>query len=237
MYKVRCLIVDDEPLGIEVIKAHVARIPQLEVVAECSNAIEALDALRHHTIDLIFLDIQMPMLTGIEFLRSLTHPPKVIFTTAYRDYALESYELDVVDYLLKPISFERFFKAINKYLSKQVVAAPTPVETPSPEPVDFMDFNSNKKTYRIKLSEIIFIESLKDYIKIHVAGKEVSTKIKISEIAQDLPPYFLRIHRSFIVNTREITAFNTFEMELGKVKLPIGSSYKQEVQLVLRGGE
>lgn len=240
MNKVQCLIVDDEPLAIEVIKAHISGIPQLEIVGTCNNAIEALEQLRQHSIDLMFLDIQMPLLTGIEFLKSLTHRPKVIFTTAFRDYALESYELDVVDYLLKPISFERFFKAINKYLSLEGVVSPSALSSNSsshshPElRDDYLDLNSNKKTHRIRLKDILYVESFKDYIQVHIEGSYISTKVKISDIGKELPDNFMRIHRSYIVNTTAITAFSTFEVELGELRLPIGSSYKKEVQQKLR---
>ena len=235
MKEVRCLVIDDEPLAIEVIKAHLSRVPQFTVVGTCNNAIEALDFLRTQSVDLLFLDIQMPFLTGMEFLRSLSHPPEVIFTTAYRDYALESYELNALDYLLKPISFERFFKAIHKYLSLSAPVRPSAQVEVSVGGEETIDFNSNKKTYRIRLQEIEYIESLKDYIQVHVEGQTISSKLKISEVAETLPPYFLRIHRSYIVNTKAITAFSTYEVELGKTTLPIGSSYKQQVQQVLRG--
>ncbi len=236
MNKIRCLIVDDEPLAIEVVKAHIGGIPELEIVGTCQNAVEALGVLRQNSIDLIFLDIQMPLLTGIDFLKSLSARPKVIFTTAYRDYALESYELDVVDYLLKPISFERFFRAFNKYLALSAPATPPPIpQQTKPEPEEsFMDFNSNKKTFRVHLKDILYIESLKDYLQVHIEGNPISTKMKISEIEMKLPSQFLRIHRSYIVNTTAITAFSTYEIELGEVRLPIGSSYKKAVHEFLR---
>jgi len=236
MKKARCLIVDDEPLAIEVIQAHVGNISRLEVVATCGNALEAFDLLNTHAIDLIFLDIQMPMLSGIEFLKSLPKPPKVIFTTAFRDYALDGYELNVVDYLLKPISFDRFFKAINKYfaLTAPVSALPPPVPQSTASPL--LDVKSGKKTYRIHLEDIRYVESMKDYIRIHLPESRVTSKDKLSHFETQLPAHFIRVHRSYLINLKAVTAFNTSEINLGEILIPIGVSYKQEVLKALGGG-
>ncbi len=232
--KVKCLIVDDEPLALQLIQAHIERLPQLEIVAACQNALEAFDLLKKEQIDLIFLDIQMPVLTGIEFVKSLQHPPSIIFTTAYREYAVESYELEVVDYLLKPITFTRFFKAINKYLNQnQAPEAPHPA--PRTAPVvevpddDFLYVNANKKRIKVSFKDVEYIESLKDYIRIHQANGSITTKEKISEFELKLPAYFLRIHRSFIVNTQKITAYTAHDVEIQEKEIPIGGSYKKEV--------
>lgn len=232
--KVRCLIVDDEPLALQLIQAHIERLPQLEIVAACQNALEAFDLLKKEQIDLVFLDIQMPVLTGIEFVKSLQHPPSIIFTTAYREYAVESYELEVVDYLLKPITFTRFFKAINKYLNQKKASQsphPIPQTAPSPEaPEDsFLYVNANKKRIKVSFKDVEYIESLKDYIRIHQPNGSITTKEKISEFEQKLPAYFLRIHRSFIVNTKKITAYTAHDVEIKEKEIPIGGSYKKEV--------
>ena len=232
--KVKCLIVDDEPLAIQLIQAHIERLPQLEIVAACQNALDAFDLLKKEKIDLIFLDIQMPVLTGIEFVKSLQHPPSIIFTTAYREYAVESYELEVVDYLLKPITFTRFFKAINKYLNQN---QPRPTTNPAPQTIvsteasedAFLYVNANKKRIKVSFEEVEYIESLKDYIRIHQTSGSITTKEKISEFELKLPAYFLRIHRSFIVNTKKITAYTAHDVEIQEKEIPIGGSYKKEV--------
>lgn len=232
--KVQCLIVDDEPLAIQLIQSHIERLPQLEIVAACQNALDAFEVLKKEKIDLIFLDIQMPVLTGIEFVKSLQHPPSVIFTTAYREYAVESYELEVVDYLLKPITFTRFFKAINKYLNQKQAAQsthPAPQTAPSVEASEdsFLYVNANKKRIKVWFQEVEYVESLKDYIRIHQASGSITTKEKISEFEQKLPAFFLRIHRSFIVNTKKITAYTAHDVEIKDKEIPIGGSYKKEV--------
>jgi DNA-binding LytR/AlgR family response regulator len=226
------LVVDDEPLAREVIAAHIKQIPQLEVVASCGNAMDAFQYLQNSPVDLIFLDIQMPMITGIDFLKSLSNPPKVIFTTAHREYAVDSYELDVIDYLLKPISFGRFFKATNKFFQVQEVAAPAAAIAPSTSgnEKDYIYVNSNKKNIRLRFEDILYVESVKDYIKIHTADQKVVAKQTMSAFEAELPSnQFLRIHRSFIINRNHITAFTAKDVELGGTELPIGVSYKQVV--------
>jgi DNA-binding LytR/AlgR family response regulator len=233
--KTKCIIVDDEPLAIEVIENYLDKISGFEIVAKCSSAIEAFEVLKTKKIDLMFLDIQMPELTGIEFLRTTNSPPKVIITTAHRKYAIEGYELDVVDYLLKPISFERFFKAINKFTgstekSVQVAAE----ESTNGEIQDFIYVKENKKVIKIYLNTILFIESIKDYVTIHTTDKNITSKITISQMEIELPENkFLRIHRSFIVSLDKIDAFTASSIEIGKKELVIGRSYKQNVLKVL----
>ncbi|GGZ92422.1 LytR/AlgR family response regulator transcription factor [Algibacter mikhailovii] len=233
--KIKCIIIDDEPLAIALIEAHVSKIPNLEIIATCNNALEGFEVLKSKSVDLIFLDIQMPLLTGIDFLKSLSHPPKVIFVTAYREYAIESYELDVVDYLLKPISFERFFKAINKYFKS--LESHTKLETVVSEnnqKSEFIYVNVNKKNHKVLFSEIVYAESLKDYIQIHTKEKTIVTKDKISDFEQKLPKNFLRIHRSYIVNIDKVTAYTAHDVEVGALELPIGVSYKKDVHKTLR---
>ena len=233
----RCLIVDDEPLAIQLLKSHVEQVPNLELAASCDNALEAFEVLKSTQVDLLFLDIQMPMLTGVEFLKSLAHPPKVIFTTAYRDYAMEGYELNIVDYLLKPITFERFFKAINKYfeLGQQVAPMPVPVSTPQPAPTnDHLFINVNKKYHKVLFDDILYIESLKDYLRIYTTAEPFTTKEKISEFIEKLPGQFIRVHRSFIVNKQKVTAYTATDVEIGPLEIPIGGNYKMQVMEALR---
>ncbi len=235
---IKCLIIDDEPLAIMLIEKHVSQLPQLEIVASCQNALEAFEILKKEPIDLLFLDIQMPVLTGLEFAKSLQHPPSIIFTTAYREYALESYELNVVDYLLKPITFTRFFKAINKFLNgRQQEAAPVvQVTAATPAEPEYIYVNANKKHIKVLFQDILYVESIKDYVRIHTTDQWITTKDKISEFEQKLPDYFLRIHRSFIVNKRKLTAFTAHDVEIGETEIPIGISYKKRVFEVLKKG-
>lgn len=230
--KTRCLIVDDEPLAIKLIESHIQKLDNLEVAGSCKNAMAAFDILRSKKIDLLFLDIQMPQITGIDFLKTLKNPPKVIMTTAYRQYALEGYELDVIDYLLKPISFERFLKAVNKfyhYASNDIQLGNTVqsgMETSKP----YMDVKENKKIVRILLEDIKYIEGLNEYVGIHTDGKRVVTKASLSRIEEKLPPEgFVRIHKSFIVSLIRVKAFSSTTVEIDGKELPIGRSYKNIV--------
>jgi DNA-binding LytR/AlgR family response regulator len=228
--KTKCVIIDDEPLAIALIEEHISKFSNLTVVAKCNNAIEGFEALKALEVDLIFLDIQMPMLTGIEFLKSLSNAPKVIFTTAYREYALESYELEVIDYLLKPISFDRFFKAINKYFkSAEIKTISVPVESKLDASTNHIYVNMNKKHHKVLFDDILYAESLKDYVRIHTSETTIVTKEKISDFEKKLPSNFLRTHRSYIVNSNKITAFTAQDIEIGNLEIPIGISYKQNV--------
>lgn len=231
--KTQCLIVDDEPLAIQLLKSHVEQVSLLEVAATCDNALDAFEVLKTKKIDLLFLDIQMPMLTGVEFLKSLPNPPKVVFTTAYRDYAMEGYELNIVDYLLKPITFERFFKSITKYmeLTSGSAASSMQVSTPTVSNQDdpHIYINVNKKHHKVLFKDILYIESLKDYLRLHLKEGSLVTKEKIGEFMEKLPDGFLRVHRSYIVNQQHITAFTATDIEIGRVEIPIGGNYKIEV--------
>ncbi len=233
--KTKCVIIDDEPLAIELIKSHVSKFQNLELLGTAANAVEGLEILQSHSVDLLFLDIQMPMLTGIEFLRSLNNPPKVIFTTAYRDYALEGYELDVIDYLLKPISFDRFFKAVNKYFKtvEPKKAIPNTIEQ-AEDASSYIYVNANKKHFKVFFDDILYAESLKDYVRIHNNDTSITTKEKISDFEKKLPSSFLRTHRSYIVNSKKITAYTAQDIEIGAIEIPIGISYKQLVSDFLR---
>lgn len=231
--RTKCLIIDDEPLAIEIIESYLQKVEGFEVVAKFNNPLDAFDFLQKKSIDLMFLDIQMPKLSGIEFVKTLKKVPKIIFTTAYRDYAVEGFELDVLDYLIKPISFERFLKAINKYYQAGSMPAQLLVNNPEhPNVAEDPHFyvKENKKMVKIYLKDILYIESIKDYVKIYAINKAVVTKQQISFFEEILPTeQFLRIHRSFIVSVSKIEAFSSSTVEVGKKELPIGRSYKNMV--------
>ncbi|GAB3943612.1 LytTR family DNA-binding domain-containing protein [Spirosoma harenae] len=247
MPPIRCLLVDDEPPALAVIESHISMIDGLEIVGKCYNAIQAFSVLQNTPVDLLFLDIQMPKLLGTDFVRSLRQPPKVIFTTAYRDYALDGFELDVVDYLLKPISFERFLRAVSKVMRIEsgttVNATPEsapvqPIDKPSAKIPDnsFLYFRADRKMVKVFIRDILYIESLKDYIKIVTAsGKPLVVKQSISSLEEMLPDAgFLRIHRSFIVAVDKITAYTPSHVDLSGQELPIGRLYHKEVGRVLK---
>ena len=223
MKKYKCLIVDDEELARELIATHVQQLPDFEIVALCASAIEASSILKKERVDLLFLDIEMPVLKGTEFLKNLANKPKVIFTTAHREYAIESYELNVVDYLLKPIVFNRFFKAIEKFLETQTV-----VETiQQKEKVSHIFVQSNKKNIKVLLEDNLYIESIKDYIKIHTTNERLVIKHGISAFEDKLDDRFVRVHRSYIVNSNKVTAFTKQDIEIGNIEVPIGDMYKK----------
>lgn len=232
--KIKCMIVDDEPLAIQLLENHIQQTNQLELVASAENPIDAIKMLKEKEIDLLFLDIQMPVLTGIELVKTLQNPPGIIFTTAYREYAVESYELNVVDYLLKPITFMRFLQSVNKFttLNKPIQHAESTQS--SDEMKESMYVNVNKRFVKIIFEDILFIESVKDYIHIHNENGTIITKEKISVFEQKIPDHFLRIHRSFIVNRQKITAFTSHDVEIGKKEIPIGASYKEKVRETLK---
>lgn len=222
--KYNCIIVDDEPLAIEVIKSHAGNIGFFNVVAECSNAAEAFQALKSNKVELMFLDIQMPGMKGTDFLRNLVSPPRVILTTAYRDYAYEGYELNVVDYLLKPVSYDRFVRAVDKFLNYESVKAEKPGEE------KFIYLNINKKIHKIYISEIVYVESIKDYLTIHTITGEIVAKHTITAFEGLLPAEeFVRIHRSFIVALKKIKGFNAHCVDIGGKELPIGQIYQAGV--------
>jgi len=227
----KCIIVDDEPPAIALIKKHLSLFDNFIIVGEYQSAVKAFEIIKKEKIDLIFLDIQMPVMTGVDFLKSLQNPPKVIFTTAYREYALEGYDLDIVDYLLKPISFTRFFKAIERFTQLvSNIKITSRVENKFDEK-DFIYVNINKKNHKIVLENVLYIESLKDYVRIHTSEKKLVVKSNIGQIYTKLPKNsFLRVHRSFIVNITKITAFTAHDIEIENIEIPIGSSYKSDVR-------
>lgn len=228
--KTKCIIIDDEPLARELIRGHVQKMENFEIVAECSNAMEAMDKLRNNNIDLMFLDIKMPQISGIEFLKTLKNPPKVIITTAFSQYALEGFELDVVDYLMKPVTFERFFKAVNKYFSTRSNQEISLENEDSMDDHAFIYVKENKKIIKIYLKEIHFIEGLNEYIRIHTDTRRVVIKSSLQAIEKKLPPeLFIRVHKSYIVSIPRIRAFNATTIELENAKVRIGRNYKNQV--------
>ncbi len=228
--KTKCLIIDDEPLARKVIKSHLQNFEDIEIVAECSNAIEAGAELRKNKIDLVFLDIEMPKVSGFDFLSSLRNAPKVIIITAYRNYALKSYEFEVIDYLLKPVSFDRFYQSINKYF-KQKRGAELEVRIEENSLINnrfFIYVNGDKSIHKIFLDDIFYIESFREYIKIHSEKVSVLTKIPISKIEEKLKDKgFVRIHKSYIASIEKIERFTNRSIYIHKQELPIGRTYKQ----------
>lgn len=225
---IACLIVDDEAVARDIIATHLSKIENVSVVANCSNAMEAFNVINTHSIDLLFLDINMPEITGISFANSINKDIKIIFTTAYRDYAVEGFELQAVDYLLKPISFERILKSINTYFE---VYGQAKILTEKPnETNEFMFVRSDRRMLKIDFKAIIYIESFSDYIKIHLANETIVTRETISAIEAKLPKnQFLRIHRSYIVSIPRISSFTNEHVEINNKALTISRSYKKEV--------
>lgn len=227
--KVNAIIIDDEPLAQNVIKQYAAKLPNLNIVGTCHDAICAHQKLNETDADLIFLDINMPKLSGISFLKTLKNPPLVIFTTAYSDYALEGYELNAIDYLKKPYSFERFCKAYFK-AEELLLLKKEANEKPNSEiKSDFLFVKSNKKTYKIAFTEILYIEGLGDYIQIHLKDQKIITNLSMKKILELLPnEFFYRIHKSFIISLNHIQLVEGNMVVINDKKLPIGNSYRQD---------
>lgn len=231
---INVIIVDDEPLALDVLETYIEKIPELNLVQRCNNALEANEALNAHDIDLMFLDIQMPQLTGTDFLKTLAKPPLVIFTTAYANYAVEGFELNAIDYLLKPISLERFMKAVNKAKEHLDLQKAPGTGSGGEDDPDFIFVKADKKLIKIKYSDIIYIEGLKDYVIIRQETGRVITLQTMKSLEAKLPSnMFKRIHRSYIVNLDRIKAImgNMVEViEKNQVKhLPVGKNYRDEL--------
>jgi len=230
---ISCLIVDDEAIARDIIATHLSKIANITVVASCSNAMEAFNAINNHKIDLVFLDINMPEISGISFAKSINKDIKIIFTTAYRDYAVEGFELQAVDYLLKPISFERLLKAINTYFevySNQEKEYEVQIDNNN-----FMFVRSDRRMIKIDFNDIFYIESYSDYIKIHLANETIVTRETISAIEAKLPKnVFIRIHRSYIVALQKISSFTNEQIVIQNKSLTISRSYKNEVLELLK---
>ena len=236
---VKCLIVDDEPMARDVIRRYIENIPALAVAGEFGNAIDAMMFMQDNTVDIIFLDIRMPRLNGTDFVRSLRTVPKIIFTTAHKEYAHEGFELDVVDYLLKPIRFDRFLKAVNKAFPQRQQEAEPGVFSGNLEnkfASPFMYVKVDRKMVKVLLDDVLFIESDKDYVKIYTTNSTIVTRQTISSVEAMLSENkFLRIHRSFIVSLDKIKSFSNETVEIGNKELPIGKLYRNSF-LKLQGG-
>jgi DNA-binding LytR/AlgR family response regulator len=232
MQKYSCLIVEDEPLAAEVLSDYIQQVPFLQLQGICSDAIYAMEILQKEKVDVVFLDIHLPKLKGMQFIKALKEPPQIIITTAYQEYALQGYELNVVDYLLKPIEFSRFLMAVNK-VKKPAAASPAAASTTPPERMHLF-FNVSKKMVKVYLDEILYIESLKEYIRIVTPDKTILTKFQLGQIEELLAKNnFLRVHRSFIVSKNKIDAFTATDVEINGTPIPIGRSYKELVMRVL----
>ncbi|RBL88870.1 LytR/AlgR family response regulator transcription factor [Chitinophaga flava] len=228
----RCIAIDDEPLALDLLEDNISMVPYLQLIAKCNNAFEAMEVLRTQQVDLIFLDIQMPGLTGLQFLQSMSSKPLVILITAYEKYALEGFNLDVTDYLVKPVSLERFIKACNKAheLFQLKAAGKT-----GKEQSDFFFVNVDYSLFKIVFSDIIWIEGLKDYVKIHLKGsaKPVVTRMSIKGLEEQLPPAkFIRVHKSYIVSVAAITAIRKNSVFLEETELPVGDTYRDTLYAI-----
>jgi DNA-binding LytR/AlgR family response regulator len=225
--KIKCLLVDDEPIALNVLASYVRQVDALELIGQCRSGVEAFTLLQNKPVDLIFLDIQMPQLTGLDLLRTLPNPPKAIITSAYREYALDGYELDVLDYLIKPIPFERFIKAVGKVLIQKMPTLPSnPVVAEEP----FLFVKEDRQLIRLAIRDIIWLESLRDYVKITTPTQQITTRQTLGYYEELLPgDQFLRIHRSFIVAKSKIISLTETRINVVGQSLPIGRYYKSHV--------
>lgn len=226
---IRCLVVDDEPPAREIISRYINDVATLQLAGECANALEAFTLLQKQVIDLIFLNIRMPQLNGNDFLKTLKNRPKVIFTTAHHEYAVEGYELDIVDYLMKPIPFNRFLKAIDKAFPSGASETSSMAKQKTNSEA-FLYFRVDRKMVKVMLQDLLYIESMKDYIKIFTNGGTLITKQSISSVEEMLPETdFARVHRSYIVSVGKIKSFTSELLELGNGAIPIGKLYRNTI--------
>jgi DNA-binding LytR/AlgR family response regulator len=236
MRKLKCLVVDDEPLAMELISGYVRQTPFLEFVEECNSAINAMEVLEKEKIDLLFLDIQMPDLTGIDFSRTLKNGPRVIFTTAYEKYAIEGYKVDALDYLLKPISYQEFLAAALKAKNWYELLEKNEIQIED----DFLLVKSEYKIIRINFIDILYVESMRDYLKIYVSNqtRPILTLMSMKSLEAKLPaPQFMRVHRSYLVNTKQIQNIERNHIVFNKVFIPISDSYKENFERFLEKGQ
>lgn len=232
----KCLLVDDEPLALDILEGYISRTPGLELVGKCSNALEASEFIKNYKIDLMFLDIQMPEITGLEFMRSLSDPPLVVFCTAYSDFAVEGFELNAIDYLLKPVAFDRFSKTIERATEYLSLKRNDGVES-SDLSNDYIFIKSNQKQIKLSYDQIQYVEAFADYVKLHTPEKRYITLQTMKNMELKLPKTkFIRVHRSFIVALSSITSFNSSEVEIGPVKIPVGKNYKDEFLATMKTG-
>jgi DNA-binding LytR/AlgR family response regulator len=226
----RCMAVDDEPFALELIADEISKVPYLELCKTCSSPLEALEYVKHEPIDLLFLDVQMPLLKGTQFLRSLQKVPMVIFTTAYEEYALEGFELDVIDYLMKPIPFERFLKAVNKAYQQFCLHKTTVTATPLAQELFFF-IHAEYKEIKIFFDDVLYVEGLKDYVKIYIQGqaRPILTRLNLKAMESKLPPQqFCRIHNSFIISLSKIESSQKSQVFIKQHAIPVGDKYASE---------
>jgi len=231
----RCLAIDDEPLALELLEDNISQVPYLKLEGKCSNAFEALKFLQEQTVDLIFLDIQMPGLTGLQFIQSLTQRPMIILITAYEKFALEGFNLDVIDYLVKPVPLDRFIKACNKAWELYNLRLKKTENSSSIEP-EFLFVNVEYSLLKVEFADIQWIEGLKDYIRIHLknSSKPVITRMSMKAIEEELPSSrFIRVHKSFIVSVSAITSVRKNSIFIGVEEIPIGDNYKDAVNMII----
>jgi len=228
---IRCLLVDDEKLALELMEDNLLRMPNLQLQGKCKNVMEAMEVMGKEQVDLMFLDIQMPGISGIQFLNSLTNPPVVIIVSAYENYALDGFNLDVADYILKPFSFERFLKAVNK--ASELISIRQQKELPAKAAAtDYLFVNADYSIVRINIPDIIYVEGLKDYIKIHLKNqaKAVITRLSMRFMEEKLPNEgFARVHKSYIISLSKITAFKKNRVMLGEIEIPVSDNYKDKL--------
>ena len=234
---IKAVIVDDEPLAVELIEEHIKKIPNITSVFSTHNPLDALKFLSENKVDLLFLDVQMPVITGLDLARTLKGGPSIIFTTAYREYAVESYELNVLDYLVKPITFPRFLTAVNKFYETSSNRKVISVNNDGVSEDSSILINENKKFHRVYYNEISYLESLKEYIRVVKSDGQLVTKSTMDSMEKELPDQFLRVHRSFIINVNKVEAFTSSSIEIGEKEIPIGGSYKKWVQDRLISGK
>ena len=227
---INCLIVEDEPLAAELLKSYLEKAPDLTLAASCDTAVDAFGVLQRQSIQLMFLDIRMPRLTGLELLKTLQQPPPVILTTAYRDYAVESYDYDVLDYLVKPIQFDRFLKAIGKYYQRQSAPAPTPAAQPDSFEQAYLFFRVDREQQKVWLKDILYIEGLGDYVKIFTATGSIVTYERLSYLEEKLPEeHFLRVHKSYIICTDKVQSFSGSTVKVAGKQIPVGRMFKDRL--------
>lgn len=225
--KVNCIVVDDEPIASDLLEKYIRDVPALRLVQVCRNAFEATEALMQHDVQLIFLDINMPRLSGMKFYRSLSNPPAVIFTTAYPEYALEGFEVDATDYLLKPFSFERFYQAVTRLLARQTPERAT-------GEMEFILLKADKKLHRVNVSEILFVEGLGDYVKVHLPDAFLVVHDTLQHIQESLPVNFVRVHKSFLVAVGHVQFIDGNMAGVGNREIPIGLKYKEDFMAALK---
>jgi len=235
MLKLRCLAIDDEPLALELLEDNIKQLPFLELVAKCGNAMEAMQVMQQEAIDLIFLDIQMPGLTGLQFIQSMKHRPLIILVTAYEKFALDGFNLDVVDYLVKPVALERFIKASNKALDLYRISHHIPVSKDNSPGYFFI--NVDYKMLKVEFEDIIWVEGFKDYLKIHLKSSPtpVVARMSMKNMEEQLPStQFIRIHKSYILSKKAITAVRKNSVFMDAQELPVGDSYKEHVNAFVK---